>query len=365
MDANFHYYVTYTAAHEAGFTDADAVIIAQAARYVDENLDAACPSFQNVSELVMGNMDLLNSKENIRKILEIWPVYHFLPGDFGKMSEDMKFDSAVNENLYRIICGTGGPLARVITDEAYTFANNNTLANNRFNETALHRIGITMHVLADTFAHQRFAGYPEARINNVSTVRLTGMEDRFGLDKASWSPIPGKDVEMFGKKMYAYSFTGPSNQSFGYLGHGRIGHIPDIPNMVFGYKPNWSNDKPDEGDFVYQSNPLEFQCAYEQMILAMRFINNDPRTPNFVYVDREAVLHRYHVGAGEPQGVMRLFSEMKDDSELPAIWRRQMYCNAPAYQQPANKQSFVVAAYDHKQVVFRYPRLASLISEYT
>lgn len=36
MDLNFHYYVTYSAACQAGFSPDDALLIAQAARYVDE-----------------------------------------------------------------------------------------------------------------------------------------------------------------------------------------------------------------------------------------------------------------------------------------------------------------------------------------
>jgi hypothetical protein len=362
MDLNFHYHVTHTAAREAGFNAAQAIKIAQAARYVDENKDAQCPSVQSTGELFRANTAFWSDRASIKKILEIWPVFHFLPGDFSKIVNKIKIDPDVNSTAYNLICGTGSSMSKIIVEEAKYYA-----TSRNFDDIALYRIGIAMHVLADTFAHQRFAGFPDRRINDINKVRLTGIQPQDGLDEAHWSPVPGAEFNsVFGKKLYAYSPSGLSDNSYGYLGHGRIGHIPDIPNKVFGYKPLWSIDEPNEGDFVYQANPFEFHCAYEQMIMAMRFINNVQGTPIYEHIDKDAIFSMYYGNSGNAQGVARVFSLIEKDDTLPAIWGREMHDNPAQYQAPTDKQGFLTAASAHKQsVITHHMPLAELIREFS
>ena len=48
--------------------------------------------------------------------------------------------------------------------------------------------------------------------------------------------------------------------SYAYLGYGRIGHFPDISNLIYSYTPSWSNVE------IVKNNPIDYQVAFFQMV---------------------------------------------------------------------------------------------------
>ncbi|HIJ29284.1 MAG TPA: hypothetical protein HPP91_12265, partial [Gammaproteobacteria bacterium] len=78
MNREFHYWITGLIAKEAGFTEADAKIIAYASEYVDEN-DVSY-TIQNrsgettYSNFISQTMNILKPK---RTLMRVYPVFHF------------------------------------------------------------------------------------------------------------------------------------------------------------------------------------------------------------------------------------------------------------------------------------------------
>lgn len=175
MDVEFHYYMTYLVAAAAGYPPADALKIAYASQYVDDNkfqfdIDKGQPSaYQNY---ISQTMDILKPKD---RLMRIYPIFHFVPGE--PMSETcMRLDGCLhmlnttpgNQNATELL------RAALQTDD-------------------LQRIGVATHAFADTWAHQNFVGYFDA----------------------------------------FNAMNGPLEKLSPNIGHADAGHLPDLPTAVW------------------------------------------------------------------------------------------------------------------------------------
>lgn len=141
MDIEFHYYMTYLIAARAGFNADDAFTIANSCQYVDDNdlvleIDKRCPSaYRNY---ISQTMNILKPKS---KLLRIYPLFHFIPGD------------PLSSSAWR----KDGKMHWLNTTP------NSKNANSMFDAAIatkdLYRIGIACHSFADTWAHQNFIGF--------------------------------------------------------------------------------------------------------------------------------------------------------------------------------------------------------------
>lgn len=345
MEINFHYHVTYTAAAAAGFSTDNALVIARAAQYVDE-----CEhTVQGTGTIFKDNIldTLSTSNDAIRRLLKIWPVFHFLPGDFKTIWKSVN-RSLLTSTVPRVrmalplICGTESALTAAIVNEAATYYQQ-SLSSPGDQIRGLQRIGITMHVLADTFAHQTFAGVPLGCINEVRGVNH------------------GKFCEDLTKKRYPPFSYSPAltDASFGYLGHGRIGHLPDMPGEFFTYAIEWNNSG--LNSYIARNNPLEFYCAYLQMRDAMKHILDNsspfPRT-----VDRRALLDAYKNKRSEAHRLIEAFNLSPKDDDLPENWYKavspiekpEKYSGYDSKEESALCDSFKKAAEHHRETVLRH-----------
>ncbi|MEA1935615.1 MAG: DUF6765 family protein [Thermodesulfobacteriota bacterium] len=152
MNTEFHYYITGIIAHAAGFSPKEAKTIATASEFVDENDVTFTIEDRSSGEpyevYISQTMNILKPK---RKLMRIYPVFHFLPGDPG------------SESAYR----RDGKMHLLNTTP------NNELANNLMDEAfkstedmRLYRIGVATHAYADTWAHQNFVGWYDY-FNNI------------------------------------------------------------------------------------------------------------------------------------------------------------------------------------------------------
>jgi hypothetical protein len=131
----------------------------------------------------------------------------------------------------------------------------------------LHMAGIRMHVLADTGAHMYYAGTPAWHVNDVS-----GHVYDMTVSPKQRVPFgPGPTDEW-------YIPPGTGYESFNYLGHGRMGHIPDYPWLKYEYHPKWSKDP------IVKDNPKEYLRTFREMVTALRCIR-EGRTYNVLDVD--------------------------------------------------------------------------------
>lgn len=355
MDVNFHYYVTYSAAHKAGFSDADALLIACAARYVDECENV---TVQSLGTIIWDNLKDTFETEKVQRAVQavIWPAFHFLPGDYESIEDYLttQYRRGQKRSEYKLICG---PESRLICKlvQAARECYQGSGDDREKREKALVRIGIAMHTLADSFAHQDFAGISSYDVNEVYDVMhlpqgtgctpeelLTAqLELKKRFTRISYC-VPGR-----------YS-PAPSKSSFGNLGHGRIGAYVDVPGEVLLYRAQWRDPRT---SWILRYNPLEFYCAYLQMTGAMRYIlDNDPsssfqsRMDRFTLLDREWAETRKAIStflqAADDQKLARAWQEYTTDQGL---WTDQAYRSLEESEE--QKERFIEAAGEQVELV--------------
>lgn len=156
MQEDFHYYATYCAAHLAGYEVEECREISYCAQLVDpcsktflKVLDA--PLSAAMTQLQLELMEARTDLVGLQDITRIWSSFHFLPSD---LHADPGKRGRWYRHKYRLICGPNGEL----------LADTVELARVRGTQA----VGLAMHVLADTWAHQHFAGTPSLVINNTN-----------------------------------------------------------------------------------------------------------------------------------------------------------------------------------------------------
>lgn len=159
MQLDFHYYATYCAAFLAGYTPEESLEICYSAQLVDccsRNFlsrirgPKSAATTQEKLELMDARTDILSLQDMTR----IWASFHFLPRDL--YADTPGWTARSYRNKYRLICGPNGALVSDTVE----------LAKGR----SLQAVGIAMHVLADTWAHQFFAGTTSLVINNTNSL---------------------------------------------------------------------------------------------------------------------------------------------------------------------------------------------------
>jgi hypothetical protein len=130
---------------------------------------------------------------------------------------------------------------------------------------SIQHAGIAMHVLADTWAHQRFAGTPSLVINNTDNNFFEIMPD--GTErKIYFKHAPGASDDME-NAVYNSTVFNTSEYSILNLGHGHAGHLPDYSFIRYRYMPAWDGYRE-----CLKDNPSDYWKAFCQMVYAMRFL---------------------------------------------------------------------------------------------
>ena len=260
MQMDFHYYATYAAAYLAGYSHEESMAVCYSAQFVDEcsklflkgikaPLSAATTQLQ--TELADGRTDL----PGLQDITRIWASFHFLPRDLYR--NPMKRCSRAYRRKYRLICGPNGELA----------ADTVRLAKGKSLEAA----GLAMHVIADTWAHQYFAGTPSLVMNNINEyfyeiICVDGKPEEHKI-RFNHNPATADDLDRFD---YTNTMLQMSERSVMNLGHGRAGHFPDYSFVRYRYMPAWA-----DYNEVVKDNPADYTLAFAQMIYALKYLRGD------------------------------------------------------------------------------------------
>lgn len=232
MQIDFHHAVTYITARCAGFEHQDADTIAYAAQYVDDSTSSGPVWFHNKamylrSSSAHGTLDLRNLKNEENHL--VWLPFHFLPGNGGLPHDQDPHGSFIN----KIICRPGSYVAEEMIEAAIADKG----------KSSLHRLGITMHVYADTWSHQGFAGVLH-EVNEVGKLTETGDS---GVFKSGLSRFLNRLLD----------------DTIPPLGHGRAQIFPDMPFLSW----NYTNG---QGQLVKRNNSDLFVSATEAMCRAMQ-----------------------------------------------------------------------------------------------
>ncbi|MCD7836904.1 MAG: hypothetical protein LUG83_09725 [Lachnospiraceae bacterium] len=265
MNLDFHYYGTYSAARLAGYEREDAKVIAYYAQFVDEcsndfltqiGRSDETATVQSSAELTKLSLDTHKYTENeLKEAAEIWGGFHFLPGNV-----DGKYQFNAKDGSNNIV-----PERVCLPDSTLLLQ---TVVNAKAKGT-LPATGMAMHILADTWAHCYFAGIPCKSINDASGDVFEVKGDNADNEKLrfTWDILPDN------LEKNHYSCTPPNplrDNSIVYLGHARMGHLPDYGFMKYSYVPEWNGRVR-----LIKDNPTDYMKAFCQMIYAMQYIRGD------------------------------------------------------------------------------------------
>ncbi|MGJ8647814.1 MAG: DUF6765 family protein [Marinomonas colpomeniae] len=210
MQIDGHHTLTYVVARLAGLDHKDADIVAYSAQYIDEATNEGVIKFDNGAMYHRTSsahkmMDYRNSDTLANQ--RVWVPFHFLPGNGGLLAGE----NPEGKFIEKLICKPDSHVARDMLKSMMADSHKNY---------SLHRLGITLHVYADTFAHQGFAGVNH-KINEVHNLSSGNSE---------------KDASFFDKmKNFFVSTMFP-------LGHGASLSHPDKPFLKWTYKDGLGNN---------------------------------------------------------------------------------------------------------------------------
>ncbi len=274
MNADFHYYATYCAAFLAGYSHAECMDIAYSDQLVDlcsktflSGLNA--PLLAATTQLQLELMDTRTDIIGLQDITRIWSSFHFLPRD---LNADPKFKCFKGyRNKYRLICGPNGELLR----ETVRLAGHKDLQ----------AVGIAMHILADTWAHQHFAGTPSLVINNTNAYFFelfpegNGFREKKITFRHSVSMPDDLDESIYTSSLYSKDENSIMN-----LGHGRAGHLPDYSFIRYKYLPAWG-----QYEELVKDNPSDYWHAFCQMVYALKCLRDNAEKFTCGQYDQESV----------------------------------------------------------------------------
>lgn len=278
MNAGFHYYATYVAARFAGHSSNESITIARAAQHIDESSasliksellgvnpgSTPTPTIESFERLAKKN--LFTSKSELNETRTIWTSFHFLPGNFpcdggqpyeGKRKWLARTIEPAEERDVLLVCRPNSTLATAMI---------NDLAVHRDENYYLYLLGIRMHVLADTWVHEGFSGTCNWWINDLaSTPTWVKSNEPIGFKAGTLKKLTIS-------KPLITTPAAPSCDSYSYLGHGRMGHVPDLPYACYTYQPHWSQRE------FERNNPEAHMKAFRQMVEAMSVLRRGEST---------------------------------------------------------------------------------------
>ena len=253
MQIDFHHGVTYVLARLAGFSATEADVIAHASQYVDDAVTSGTVTFDNGAMYArISSAHKMLDYRNFEELAshQVWVPFHFLPGNGGLPAGEHPEGPFIR----KLVCRPNSHVAQdMIASVIYA----------RHTRYALHRLGISMHVYADTWAHQGFAGVSHEINHARQLTGPTGAPDRGVMDR----------LENF--------FL---NEALP-LGHGTVLGNPDRPFLVWAYTNGL-------GERITRDNPKDFLDAAEHMCRAMQcFRAGDPAAsvPGIGPADRETL----------------------------------------------------------------------------
>lgn len=250
MQIDFHHATTYVLARMAGFSHEEADIIAYSAQYVDDCTNGGLLKFKNgpmyyrvPSAHTMGDLKHhMDTQENYL----VWSVFHFLPGNEGKMAHE-----PTSGDFYKkIVCRPDSDVAHRMIDECIKYKDE---------IYALHRLGIAMHIYADTYAHKGFAGIVH-EINGVKNITLENEEEGMFDDIAS----------------------GFLSMTFK-MGHGAVLTNPDKPYLKWSYTDS-------NGELISRDNTEDFMDACGRLfgeLVRFQVARNPDFIPATIHTERD------------------------------------------------------------------------------
>jgi hypothetical protein len=261
MVIDMHYYGMYAIARAAGLKEHAAQIAASASQYVDDSVSydiIYLPDGGTVCCTVTAHHSTDTKNIEIADQRFIWVPFHFLPGGSGQ---------TMNEKL---VCVKNGEIAQKMAAQALKESGSGLLS--------LIRMGITLHVYADTFSHFGFSGI-SSPLNKVDNSSIEFNISDPGIKKY----VTKKNKRFVRKEEGISSFTfwllkikervvgGTAEFLSHALGHGSVSSCPDRPFL------NWTYKYEESGKKEVRDNPSHFIHGAEEIFdLLKKFCAANP-----------------------------------------------------------------------------------------
>lgn len=199
MNIDFHYGMIYVVSRLAGLNKQEANTVAHSCQYIDDSTVDGVLSFSGGQ--AFNRIASAHKLVDYRNALDVsdrkaWAPFHFLPGGEGDSFED------------KAICKPNSDNAKQMVRHAIL---------EHGEENALHRLGVTLHVYIDTWAHQGFSGI----ISDYN--KVTHLEGE-GYNHDSWLGEL-KNLTSVAEDEAASSAIDKVSK----VGHGAALHFPDWP----------------------------------------------------------------------------------------------------------------------------------------
>lgn len=262
MHKDFHLYGTYLAARIAGFKHLDASKIASAAQAVDDfSYESEYKSVQSdkPKKMFLDAMGYRKDDPDYYKkdnscperylVRSLWTCFHFLPGQID--APDMELGSEKLRAESKYITRPGGKLYDYLKTMLLSYRGNIPIVSEE-RDDVLARIGVALHVLADTYAHEGFCGM-DSQLNIARNIKVTDINEDLGVIIASTRHVP----VILAKGL-----------DFASIGHGTAGHIPDISWIT--YDIEYKNQS--ERNTIRKENPEIFANAFVEITCILRHI---------------------------------------------------------------------------------------------
>lgn len=227
MDIDYHFATMYVLSRWADFGSANSKIIATSAQLVDDNMDTNSFSDKAEEEALAKGINIRYSSQNMwnnltgKGNMEVWIPFHFLPGLVGETEDE------------QLVCRKHSELSQGLADRLLE----TTLDNSQFG----FRLGVGLHVLADTWAHQGFAGV-NSTVNRVQNLIFNSS---------------GLSVEKVLKDFISkHQFITDYINDFNPLGHMAAAHCPDRPYLWWKTRDLFSDGRKNWEEFLEASEEI-------------------------------------------------------------------------------------------------------------
>jgi len=313
MDSDFHYYGTGTAALAAGFSEEESTLIANVAQYHDwfhsdywsnwylVDKEGAAVKDPGGSQYHYVYPQLTAQKLDWKMVVDydasVWTPFHFPPGNVASPADSKnsqgkdgwKNTFASHHQVRKTglgpddSCQLCRPYSQFAMDMlADTIEQFNQLSNatgsdleqktatllgdrkrcpvSDGKQLALYLLGIRLHVLSDTWAHQDFTGADSAAVNGAGIENNVYAKNAQGEYKLTqW--VGTLDL------LHADTDCSAAPNKGSNPGHGQLGHLPDYSWITMKYPASWL---PAGQEYHERENPTQYVEAWSWVSQAMK-----------------------------------------------------------------------------------------------
>ncbi len=270
MDIAFHYFAVKAIAVLAGFDDDSAQVIAESSQMTDDFDFFAYWHCTNIPDEIKNN-----GKSDLITTFGL-----FNPAQTGFLSGDSfisKTDylNLVQERFQKLTCtpfhfpypdwrnigkkdyrvvpadvGDGSIISDLMIKARREYQNAKEVADEKKYHRALMRIGILLHVFADTYAHQMFSGFN----SDMNNVKLVMVHNNF-TDKDETAKYNDSVIKYL-RVLKKWASVTPT------IGHMMLAHIPDLTHLSFAMEYTDGKEKHN----YYRSNTAEFTITCKKIL---------------------------------------------------------------------------------------------------